>query len=143
LSQPAPAPVPTGAKVRKRDRWLKEELDAINERIDRLDQRKELWELRDRMDDMEDRITGIELEVGELHVGTGSDNPSANLAALTGLNITVRFERNSTDLEPDQRVLLNEVFEQLARFPQERVLITGYTDRSGDPARNLWLSEQR
>lgn len=130
-------------KVRKRDRWLKAELDAINQRIDRMDQRKELWELRDRMDDMNDRITGIEMEVGELRAGSEVDNPAANLAALTGRNITVRFERNSTALEPNQRVLLNEVFEQLARSPQERVLITGYTDRSGDPERNLWLSEQR
>lgn len=130
-------------RIRKRDRWLKQELDLINERIDRLDQRKELWELRDRMDDMQDRLTGVEMEVRELRDEGAGDNPSANLAELTGRNITVRFERNSTALEPDQRVLLNEVFEQLARSTLDKVLITGYTDRSGDPARNLWLSEQR
>ncbi len=39
--------------------------------------------------------------------------------------------------------MLNEVFEQLARSPLDQVLITGYTDRSGDPAVNLRLSEQR
>lgn len=131
------------ARIRKRDRWLKQELDVINERIDRLDQRKELWELRDRMDDMQDRITSVELEVQGLRDQASGDNPSANLADLTGRNITVRFERNSTALLPDQRVLLNEVFEQLARASKDKVLITGYTDRSGDPARNLWLSEQR
>lgn len=132
-------------KVRKRDRWLKQELDAINERIDRMDQRKELWELRDRMEDIEDRLTGVELDVEEIREEAlpATDNPLANLSALTGRNITVHFERNSTALEPDQRVLLNEVFEQLARAPAEKVLITGYTDRSGPSALNLQLSEQR
>ncbi|MBK7752960.1 MAG: OmpA family protein [Flavobacteriales bacterium] len=55
----------------------------------------------------------------------------------------MRFLRASADLEPEQRLLLNEVFEQLARAPRERVLITGYTDRSGDAAVNLALSEWR
>lgn len=132
-------------RVRKRDRWLKEELDAINQRIDRMDQRKELWELRDRMEDMEDRMTGLEMDIQEVREGaTGAEeNPLANLSDLTGSNIAVHFERYSVVLEPDQRVLLNEVFEQLARSPQDKVLITGYTDRSGDPAVNLRLSEQR
>lgn len=132
-------------RVRKRDRWLKQELDAINERIDRMDQRKEIWQLRDRMEDIEDRLTGVELDLQEVrsNATTAADNPLANLSVLTGTNITVYFERNSTLLEPDQRVLLNEVFEQLARAPGEKVLITGFTDRSGDSATNLRLSEQR
>jgi outer membrane protein OmpA-like peptidoglycan-associated protein len=142
---PPTPPVDAPVKVRKRDRWLKQELDAINERIDRMDQRKELWELRDRMDDIDDRLTGVELEVRDVKErdAAASDNPMANLSALAGRNITVHFERNSTALEQDQRVLLNEVFEQLARSQQDKVLITGYTDRSGDAAVNLWLSEQR
>ncbi len=144
--QGAPDPVTIEQpRVRKRDRWLKEELDAINQRIDKMDQRKELWELRDRMEDMEDRITGIELDIEDVRSSTaeGGDNPMANLSDLTGSNITVHFERYSIVLAPDQRVLLNEVFEQLARSPLDKVLITGYTDRSGDAAVNLRLSEQR
>ena len=132
-------------RVRKRDRWLKTELDAINQRIDRMDQRKELWELRDRMEDIEDRLSGVELEVRDVRSANEQrpDNPLANLSELTGRNITVYFERNSTALEPDQSVLLNEVFEQLARSTAHKVLVTGYTDRSGDRAVNLRLSEQR
>jgi outer membrane protein OmpA-like peptidoglycan-associated protein len=132
-------------RIRKRDRWLKAELDIINERIDKLDQRKELWSLRDRMDDMEGRIDDIGLEVREIKEGgtTTSENPLANLSDLTGHNITVRFPRNLSVLDAESRVMLNEVFEQLARAPQDRVLITGYTDRSGDAAVNLALSEQR
>ncbi|MFZ1688679.1 MAG: OmpA family protein [Flavobacteriales bacterium] len=142
----APTPVvPT--KLRKRDRWLKGELDAINDRIDRMDQSRELWAVRDRLDDVEGQIQDLRLEVREMKeskTSTGdSDNPLANLSALTGRNITVRFARNSDALDADYRVLLNEVFEQLARAPKDRVLITGYTDRSGDPSINLALSERR
>ncbi len=97
------------------------------------------------MEDMEDRITGIELDIEDVRSNTqeGGDNPMANLSDLTGSNITVHFERYSIVLAPDQRVLLNEVFEQLARSPLDKVLITGYTDRSGDASVNLRLSEQR
>jgi outer membrane protein OmpA-like peptidoglycan-associated protein len=132
-------------RVRKRDQWLKSELDLINERIDRMDQRKELWELRDRMDDIESRLTDLSLEVQDVRAETKAapGNPLAELSELTGRNITVRFGRNSVSLDPEYQVLLNEVFEQLARSPEERVLITGYTDRSGDPGVNLSLSEQR
>ncbi len=101
-------------KIRKRDRWLKAELDIINERIDKLDQRKELWSLRDRMDDMEGRIDDIGLEVREIKEGGGeesSENPLANLSDLTGHNITVRFPRNLSVLDAESRVMLNEVFE--------------------------------
>jgi outer membrane protein OmpA-like peptidoglycan-associated protein len=140
----APAPAPE-VKVRKRDRWLKGELDRINARIGEIDQRKELWVLRDRMDDIEDRITGMDLELRAMKQGgaPAPDNPIASLSHLTGRNITVRFARNITDLDAEARVLLNEVFEQLARSPGQKVLVTGYTDRSGDPATNLRLSEQR
>lgn len=144
-TKPTPDAVPQ-PKLRKRDRWLKTELDAINERIDQLDQRKELWALRDRMDDMEGRIDDIGMQVQEIKDGDApviSDNPIANLSDLTGRNITVRFPRNLSEVDAEYRVVLNEAFEQLARAPQDRVLITGYTDRSGDPVVNLRLSEQR
>jgi outer membrane protein OmpA-like peptidoglycan-associated protein len=136
---------PPAYKPRKRDRWLKAELDRINERIDRTDQRRELWVLRDRLDDIDARMDDMQLELQEVKHGgrANDDNPIANLSALTGRNITVRFARNAVTLDAEYRVLLNEVFEQLARNPGDRVLITGYTDRSGDPAVNLRLSEQR
>ena len=144
-AEPVASPVAEEVRVRKRDRWLKNELDNINERIDRTDQRKELWELRDRIEDIEDRLTDLSLEVQEVREerGTSSAPLNAELNAFSGSAIIVRFSRNATILDPEYRILLNEVFEQLERTPQERLLITGYTDRSGDPATNLRLSEQR
>lgn len=143
----APRAVPGGGQVRKRDRWLKAELDAINARIDRADQRQELWELRDRIDDLQGQMEDLRVRVEEQErAPEGAEderNPIAELSALTGHNVTVRFERYAVDIAPEYLLVLNEVFEQLARSPEERVLITGYTDRSGDPAANLRLSEAR
>jgi outer membrane protein OmpA-like peptidoglycan-associated protein len=137
---------PPPPRIRKRDRWLKVELDAINERIDDLDQRKELWALRDRMDDAEARMDDLTLELRELKdrpVDEPSDNPLAVLSELTGQDLVVRFNRGSSELDASHRVILNEVFEQLARSTKDRILITGYTDRSGDPSVNMLLSELR
>ncbi len=138
--------VPPPPRIRKRDRWLKAELDAINERIDELDQRKELWALRDRMDDLEGRLDDMGMELREFKeqaAADATDNPLAVLSELTGQDLVVRFTRGSFELDASHRVTLNEVFEQLARSPMDRILITGYTDRSGDPAVNMALSELR
>ena len=132
-------------KIRKRDRWLKTELDMINQRLTDLDQRRELWQLRDRLEDIEDRIVGLELEVREKidPPVQERENPLARLSELAGKNLSVSFDRNSAVLGQEHFVLLNEVFEQLARLPEDRVLITGYTDASGPKSVNLRLSEQR
>jgi outer membrane protein OmpA-like peptidoglycan-associated protein len=145
LQRPSPpAPVAEEFKVRKRDRWLKTELDRINERIDEVDQRKELWALRDRLDDLDGRLDDLSMELREVREeGVPTGNPIAELSVLTGRNVTVRFSKGGVVLDSDGMVLLNEVFEQLARDPAQRILITGHSDASGDPATNLVLSERR
>lgn len=136
-------------KLRKRDRWLKAELDAINRRIDQSDQRKELWALRDRMDDMDDRLEDLSLQVDELKRGqeqgtqAASENPVAGLSALTGKNLEVRFAIGSSELGAEARALLLEVVRAMAQAPGDRLLVTGRADASGDAAANLVLSERR
>ncbi len=125
-------------KMRKRDRWLKAELEMLNERIDNIDQRRELWKLRDRLDDLEDRVTGLEMELREGDEAVGESEGTIGVPV-----ITIRFGRNSTRIDPQYGVLLNEVFEQLVRAPGSKALITGYCDKVGDPTVNLRLSERR
>ncbi len=129
-------------RVRRRDRWLKAELERINGRIDGLDQRKELWALRDRLDGIEERLDDMDrrIEAGRADDG---ENPIAELGRLTGRNITIDFASGSSTLGAEHQLLLNEVFEQLARSPHARVLITGHADSTGDPRSNLVLSERR
>jgi outer membrane protein OmpA-like peptidoglycan-associated protein len=141
------APAMPEPRLRKRDRWLKAELDAINKRIDQMDQRKELWALRDRMDDMEDRISDIGMQVDELKATTNhfpsQGNPIEDLGRLTGKNLEVRFGAGSAVVDADGKKLLDEVARAMGRSPESRLLVTGYADKSGDAEKNLALSEQR
>lgn len=134
-------------KVRKRDRWLKKEMDAINARIDKMDQHEALWALRDRLDDVEIRMDELGGQVAELRSAEvrpeQNGNAIADLSALTGRNIIIRFGVGSATLDDEQRRLLDEVAKQMADSRTDRALITGYADASGDPAANLVLSEQR
>lgn len=134
-------------RVRKRDRWLKAQLDAINQRLDQVDQRKELWALRDRMDDIEGRLDDLSLQVDELdrdrRIPGGAENPLAGLSKLTGTNLSVAFEPGSSELGPLQQLLLQEVVDAMARDAGGRLLLTGQADPTGDPARNMALSERR
>jgi outer membrane protein OmpA-like peptidoglycan-associated protein len=138
---PAAEATAANERIRKRDRWLKAELDRINQRIDKIDQRKELWELRDRLDDIDDRLTGLEMEVRD--AASDRRNSAAEGSATTSTVVTLHFARNSVQLGPENEALLNMVYERLLRSPMERVLITGHTDRTGDPKLNMRLSEQR
>ncbi|MFT3886146.1 MAG: OmpA family protein [Flavobacteriales bacterium] len=133
------------SKPRKRDRWLKAELDRINARIGEIDQRKELWAMRDRLDAIDQRIDGLGADVDALkaHAKDAPDNPIADLSELTQRNLVVRFEKESARVTEPYKVLLNEVFEQLARSPKDRLLITGYTDRSGPEEANMAISAER
>lgn len=141
------APALPTPKLRKRDRWLKAELDAINKRIDQMDQRKELWALRDRMDDMDDRISDIGMQVDELKAGKDAhadpDNPLANLSRLAGKDLAVRFAAGSAEVGSEGRKLLDEVARVMGQAPDSRLLVTGFADQSGDASLNLLLSERR
>lgn len=134
-------------KLRKRDRWLKAELDAINRRIDQSDQRKELWALRDRMDDIEGRLDDLGLQVDELKETQAAvpdgGNPIAAIGRLTGRDLQVRFGSGSASLNEEARALLLEVVRAMAEAPDDRLLVTGRADPTGSPAANLALSEQR
>ena len=131
-------------KVRKRDRWLQEELVRLNDRMDKLDNTKEVFAIRDRIDAIEDRLDNIEDELDEVRTEQRTyDNPILGLGELTGKNVTIRFRTGSTQVAPEYMVLLNEVFEHMARSPVQRILITGYSDQSGHSTANLKLSEKR
>ncbi|MCC6841322.1 MAG: OmpA family protein [Flavobacteriales bacterium] len=140
----ASAPQP---RLGKRDRWLKAELDAINQRLDHIDQRRELWALRDRMDSLEGRIDELGRRVDLLGSEAGavdrSENPVAGLSALTGKNLSIQFALGSAALGSTQKQLLDEVVRAMTMEPSGRLLLTGHADRIGDPALNMALSEQR
>ena len=74
-------------------------------------------------------------------------SPSRNNAPSVILNlpesINVYFARGSAILDANSKLTLNEVVDILARNPNLRIIITGFADKTGDPAKNLLLSQQR
>lgn len=130
-------------RLRKRDRWLKAELDAINERLDRMDQRKEIWGLRDRLERLEERVDELDARSPADQGGDLKGNPVAELSALTGRNISLRFAKNAYALTWEHRALLGEVVRAMALDRHGQLLIAGFTDASGSPEVNLAISEAR
>jgi outer membrane protein OmpA-like peptidoglycan-associated protein len=139
----AAGPTTPPGRLRKRDRWLKAELDAINDRLDRMDQRKEIWGLRDRMERLEERMDELDARRPKEPSEDLNGNPMAALSALTGRNITLQFAKNAYTLTGEHRALLGEVVRAMALERHGQLLIAGFTDASGSPEVNLAISEAR
>jgi len=136
---------PPKRKVRKRDKWLVNELSSINSKIDKLGQKDESEKYEMRLNDLEKQLAEIREMLAEkvAPIVPNTNNPIADLSELTGKNVTVRFEKYSNRITPEFELLLNEVFVELARNAQHKVLITGFADKSGNAKENLRLSELR
>jgi len=145
----AEAPVleqtPLNRKVRKRDEWLLEELNGIKRKIDLLGEQNRNAAYEERLDALEDQLIEIRelLEEKKDPIVPNTDNPIADLSELTGKNVTVQFKKYSNKISPEFQLILNEVFVELARNPDHKIIVTGYADKSGNSHDNLRLSELR
>ena len=72
-------------------------------------------------------------------VETAVDEPETIDLAIENIN----FELNSSILLPSAIAPLDRVVALLNEYPDYRLRITGYTDDSGTPEYNQWLSERR
>lgn len=128
-------------KVRKRDRWLQEELARLNVRMDKLDNSKEVFAIRDRIDEIENRLNEIEGEIEEIR----SSNQTSNLVEQPKIfaAATIVFRSGSVIVSADQELQLRTIQEQLKRRPELGLVITGYSDKSGNASANMRLSEKR
>lgn len=76
----------------------------------------------------------------------GSDYKTADEAALKDkwFNFDdLNFEFNSTKLTPESKRQLDNIVAILKAFPDVKIKIGGYTDKKGDDAANLKLSDSR
>ncbi len=58
-------------------------------------------------------------------------------------NLQIRFEVNSATVPIDQQWKIREFAAFLKKYPNAKVDIVGYTDSSGNPDKNLYLSQRR
>jgi outer membrane protein OmpA-like peptidoglycan-associated protein len=77
---------------------------------------------------------------GGVSTGGGFNRP-----ATTNLptNIDVRFNLGSTSLNVNNKLMLNEIIDILARNPFMKIMVTGYADKVGNKEANLRLSQLR
>jgi len=59
------------------------------------------------------------------------------------VNNRILFDLDSAVLQPAALPTLNDMADVLNRYPKARIIVTGYTDSSGDEEHNLKLSERR
>lgn len=62
---------------------------------------------------------------------------------VTDERLSIIFERNEHQLSTTQKVRLNKVPDILRSNPGYTAVITGYADKTGDPAFNAWISRKR
>lgn len=59
------------------------------------------------------------------------------------VNNRILFDLDSAVLQPAALPTLNDMADVLNRYPRSRIIVTGYTDSSGDEEHNLELSQRR
>jgi outer membrane protein OmpA-like peptidoglycan-associated protein len=55
----------------------------------------------------------------------------------------INFEMGSAAITPESQAQINNIVAILKAYPKARIKIGGYTDKTGDPAANKTLSQQR
>ena len=76
--------------------------------------------------------------------GTGVDvnrNPDGSVGLVMPGSIT--FDTNKSNIKPNFYTTLNKVAQTLAEDNQSAILVTGYTDNTGNDSINMPLSQQR
>jgi outer membrane protein OmpA-like peptidoglycan-associated protein len=133
-------------------------LDGMQQQIDVLrSEQLKLWQqqqdeknltMQKQIDDLREMVFAlVKMNSGDA-IADGSntllppDNRNASIANVPG-SMNVYFAKGSTKLDAGSVLSLNEVVDILGRTPQLKLMVTGFADRSGDPARNLVLSQQR
>lgn len=105
------------------------------------DMQRQIDELRESRDDDIRREMAAMRQMIEVLAGREGVSPSA--AGATDGEVEVIFAKNQHDLTLAQKAQLNRVQIALAKNPRLGLLITGYADKSGNPAINAWISQER
>lgn len=62
---------------------------------------------------------------------------------VTTLKNNILFDSNSATLKPEAMDAIGQISDIIKKYPEDYVIVAGYTDDKGSDAHNLQLSEQR
>lgn len=88
------------------------------------------------------RMTTAGVATSDREILISSPNSGSTVFNIPS-QINLYFSKGSTQLSANSVFALNEVIDILARNPGLQLMITGSADKSGDPVRNLMLSQER
>ena len=71
--------------------------------------------------------------------GVSISGPTSNLPS----SIDIYFRLGGSTLDLNAEMMISELVDILAKNPQLRIMVSGYADKTGGPARNLQLSKER
>jgi len=100
-----------------------------------LDYQKEFQQIRSE-------IADIQLSIEEIRANNSAagDRP---LRPTSSENSVILFQKNSASLDESAELVLNKVYYRLMTSPEQKVMITGFADRSGNPTLNADISKSR
>lgn len=83
--------------------------------------------------------TNANNQTNHLNTGVSTSGPTSNLPS----SIDIYFRLGGSTLDLNAEMMIAELVDILAKNPQLRIMVSGYADKTGDPARNLQLSKER
>jgi outer membrane protein OmpA-like peptidoglycan-associated protein len=134
-----------------------EKLDGMQRQIDDLRaEQMRIWQeqqdeknltMQKQIDDLREMVFALVKmnsgdAVADLRPSLPPPRSEGTVSNLPG-SMNIYFEKGSTMLNAGSKLSLNEIVDILARSPGLKLIVTGYADRTGDPGKNLLLSQQR
>jgi len=94
------------------------------------------------------QIGELQNQINELDNRVSTQNKPSNKITYNSRDFafektTVTFDVNSTKINNAGKILLNKVFDTLIKMPKDKVIITGYADKTGNTDYNIYLSRKR
>lgn len=157
ISEPAKPPGDFAAEVIKLLQANNEKLDGMQKQIDDLRaEQLRIWQeqqdeknitMQKQIDDLREMVFAlVKMNSGDAVADTKPSLPpvksEGTVSNLPG-SMNIYFDRGSALLNAGSKLSLNEIVDILARSPGLKLIVTGYADKTGDPAKNLLLSQQR
>ncbi|MDA0714863.1 MAG: OmpA family protein [Bacteroidetes bacterium] len=112
---------------------------------------RELLDIKKEGLNYQAEFRSIREELGDLQVAI-EELKDANSSSLSGNQTrpvqsgvaqVVRFDKNSEEISLEDQLRLNDIYYRLMTYPDQKVMITGFADRSGNTELNANISRRR
>lgn len=94
------------------------------------------------------QISALQNQINELNNRVTDQNNTSDkrvnrFSDFSFEKTTVTFDVNSTKINNTGKILLNKIFDTLIKSPKNKVIITGFADKTGNTDYNIYLSRKR